>query len=178
MCWGGVSGGVGVGSKSGEVCSPLVCNFQNDSRTGAKVMGSKALSTSASCGGAAWGPQDACPYKSAVSSTRWGRRQWAHTGLGGRTMGPGQCAGPEQMCPGTAGAPICETNWPKIEKLDQLQQPWEERGGPLVYPGLAPGGLKWKRFSGAAHSGRGTWDLGDGAVWARGRGGQVGTLVP
>lgn len=42
-------------------------------------------------------------------------------------MGPGQCAGPEQMCPGTTGAPICETNWPTIEKLDQLQQPWEEK---------------------------------------------------
>lgn len=117
----------GGGSKSGEVCGPLVCNFQNDSRTGAKVMGSKALSTSASCGGAARSPQDACPYKSAASSTRWGRGQWAPTGVGGRTMGPGQCAGPEQMRPGTTGAPICETNWPTIEKLDQLQQPREER---------------------------------------------------
>lgn len=115
-------GGARVGSKSGEVCSPLVCNFQNDSRTGAKVMGSEALSTSASCGGAAWSLQDACLYKSAVSSTRWGRGQWVHAGVGGRTMGPGQCAGPEQMCPGTTGAPICETNWPTIEKLDQLQQ--------------------------------------------------------
>lgn len=41
-------------------------------------------------------------------------------------MGPGQCAGLEQMCPGTTGAPICETNWPTIEKLDQLQQSWKE----------------------------------------------------
>lgn len=36
-------GGSGWKSKSGEVCSPLVCNFQNDSRTGAKVRESKAL---------------------------------------------------------------------------------------------------------------------------------------
>lgn len=43
----------GEESKSGEVCGPLVCNFQNDSRTGAEVRGSEALSTSASCGGAA-----------------------------------------------------------------------------------------------------------------------------
>lgn len=31
---GGVERGVRMESKSGEVCSPLVCNFQNDSRTG------------------------------------------------------------------------------------------------------------------------------------------------
>lgn len=35
--------GIKMESKSGEVCSPLVCNFQNDSRTGAKVRESKAL---------------------------------------------------------------------------------------------------------------------------------------
>lgn len=61
-----------MGSKSGEVCGPMVCNFQNDSRTGAKVTRSQALSTSASCGGAARSPQDACLDKSAARSTRWG----------------------------------------------------------------------------------------------------------
>lgn len=43
-------------------------------------------------------------------------------------MGPGQCAGPEQMCPGTTGAPICETNWPTFEKLEQLQQALRRKG--------------------------------------------------
>lgn len=123
-------GGVGMESKSGEVCSPLVCNFQNDSRTGAKVRESKALSTSASCGREAWSPQDACPYKSTVSRACWRWGQWAHMGVGTRTMGPGQCAGPEQMCPGTTGAPICETNWPTIEKLVQLQQSGKEKQTP------------------------------------------------
>lgn len=119
--------GVGMESKSGEVCSPLVCNFQNDSRTRAKVRESEALSTSASCGREAWSSQDARLYKSTVSRACWRWGQWAHTGLGSGTMVPGQCAGPEQMCPGTTGAPICETNWPTIEKLDLLQQPWEEK---------------------------------------------------
>lgn len=123
-------GGVGMESKSGEVCGPLVCNFQNDSRTGAKVRESKALSTSASCGREAWSPQDACPYKSTVSRACWRWGQWAHMGVGTRTMGPGQCAGPEQMCPGTTGAPICETNWPTIEKLVQLQQSGKEKQTP------------------------------------------------
>lgn len=40
---GGMERGIRMESKSGEVCSPLVCNFQNDSRTGAKVRESKAL---------------------------------------------------------------------------------------------------------------------------------------
>lgn len=35
--------GIRMESKSGEVCRPLVCNFQNDSRTGAKVRESRAL---------------------------------------------------------------------------------------------------------------------------------------
>lgn len=40
---GGMERGIRIESKSREVCSPLVCNFQNDSRTGAKVRESKAL---------------------------------------------------------------------------------------------------------------------------------------
>lgn len=53
-------------------------------------------------------------------------------------MGPGQCAGPEQMCPGTTGAPICETNWPTIEKLEQLQQALR-REGQLAVASPSPG---------------------------------------
>lgn len=57
-------------SKSREVCSPLVCNFQNDSRIGSEVTGAEALSTTASCGVEALSQQEVCPYKSAISSTR------------------------------------------------------------------------------------------------------------
>lgn len=74
-------------SKSGEVCSPLVCNFQNDSRTGAKVRESEALSTSASCGGEAWSPQDACLYKSTVSRACWRSGTMGPHGVGKRDNG-------------------------------------------------------------------------------------------
>lgn len=67
----GCERGVGMESKSGEVCSPLVCNFQNDSRTGQRSGSLRPLSTSASCGREAWSPQDACPYKSTVSRACW-----------------------------------------------------------------------------------------------------------
>lgn len=79
-------------------------------------------------------------------------------------MGPGQCAGPEQMRPCTTGAPICETNWPTIEKLDQLQQP-EWRGAAdsplnLAQPSRAclaqEQGSEMGAALGAAHSGGGT----------------------
>lgn len=70
-------------------------------------------------------------------------------------MGPGQCAGLEQMCPGTTGAPICETNWPMIEKLDQLQQSWKEdqasTGTSPSLPLAQPYGCETKA-SGGLHS--------------------------
>lgn len=83
-----------VRSKSQEVCGPTALGGPGgDSRTGQRSPGLSPQRRGQLRSG---GPdrRDAGPDKSAASSPRWGRGQWAPVGAEGRTMPPGRRAGP------------------------------------------------------------------------------------